>query len=296
MKKIAWLFCLFPALTFANFPIIDVEELNGTYLDEKGSAHAVKASYVLPKVEIKHQDIDVIFDKMEKQLRISDPATSVILDFDFSFLNIFKSFDFSGVDIKSTDKIFALQSDLVNLFINEASYDLEDFYIETDVRNIPTQDDEDITVIDGLILNALLRIKNLRLSDVPPKEFFQEMRGENPELIAEINELELKNKKNLKVPLIVRNASYVVKEGAFSGKALMDSWINLWLRFSGEMNTNKENSEITIRIDRAKLGIFSIRGMLLRRVRNLNLEGLSINGNTITVNLETVILGQQKEI
>ena len=34
-------------------------------------------------MEIKHQDIDVIFDKVEKKLRISDPSTSVVLDFDF---------------------------------------------------------------------------------------------------------------------------------------------------------------------------------------------------------------------
>lgn len=294
MKNFGLFLLLFPVLSVAKFPEIDVQDLNGTYLDEKGSAHAMQARYVLPKVEIKHQDIDVIFDKMEKKLRISDPSTSVVLDFDFSFLNVFKSFEFSGVEIKSTDKIFSLQSDMLNLFINETSYDLEDFYVETDVRNIPTQDDEDITVIDGLILNALFRMKSLRFTDASRSEFFNDLRAENPEHIVEINELE--NKKNVDklIPLVVRNVSYVVQEGVFNGKALMDSWINLWLRINGEMATNKENSEITIRLDRAKLGIFSIRGTLLKRVRGLNLEGVTVNKNTITINLETVILNQRQ--
>lgn len=296
MKNLILFTFLIPTLCMAKFPEIDVQDLNGTYLDEKGSAHAMQARYVLPKVEIKHQDIDVIFDKVEKKLRISDPSTSVVLDFDFSFLNIFKSFDFSGVEVKSTDKIFTIQSEMLNLFINQTSYDLEDVYVETDVRNIPTQDDEDITVIDGLILNAILRMKSLRFTDASKSEFFDDLRSENPEHIAEINQLEKQKDDSKMIPLAVRNISYVVQEGVFNGKALMDSWINLWLRVNGEMATNKNNTEITIRLDRAKLGIFSIRGTLLKRVRRLNLEGVTVNKNTITIKLDTVILNQRENI
>ena len=60
------------------------------------------------------------------------------------------------------------------------------------------------------------------------------------------------------------------------------------------MSTNKENSELTIRVDRAKLGFFSIRGTLLKRVRALNLEGVQVIGNEIKVKLDTVILGNRR--
>ncbi|MEE2671139.1 MAG: hypothetical protein VYA54_05485 [Bdellovibrionota bacterium] len=290
MKFLAPLLLLSSFAAFGSFPEINVEELNGTYLDAKGRAHAMKAQYVLPKVEIKHENIDVVFDKVERKLRISDPSTSVTLDFDFSFLNIFKSFEFTGVEIKSIDKLFWVQSDVLNLFINDTSYNLDDFYVETDVRNIPTQDDEDISIVDGLILNAVFNTKTLRFSNVDKEKFLEDLRLENNDRIEEISNLS--SDKN--IPVVVRNISYVVKDGVFHGKALMDSWINLWLRLNGKMSTNKENSELTIRIDRAKLGFFSIRGTLLKRVRALNLEGVQVIGNEIKVKLDTVILGNRR--
>lgn len=288
MKLLA-LLILISTSAFAGFPIIDIQDLEGTYLDEKGAAHAQKAMYVLPKVEISHADIDVNFNKEEKKLRISDPNTSVVLDFDFSFLNIFKSFEFSGVEIKSTDKLFWLQSDQLNVFINRNEYQVEDLYVETDVRNIPAQDDEDISVVDGLILNAILRIQNLRFKTVEKAEFFDDLRQENPAKIAELNKIE--NNQNKGIPLIVRKLSYVVKEGKFTGKALLDSWINLWLRLNGEMSTNKENTQMVIHLKNAQLGVFSIKSTLLKRLRALNLDGVSVVKDKIYINLDTVILG-----
>lgn len=290
MKFLAPLLLITSLCAYASFPEINVEELNGTYLDAKGRAHAMKAQYVLPKVEIKHENIDVVFDKVERKLRISDPSTSVTLDFDFSFLNIFKSFEFTGVEIKSTDKLFWVQSDVLNLFINDTSYNLDEFYVETDVRNIPTQDDEDISIVDGLILNAVFNTKTLRFSNVDKERFLEDLSAENTDKLEEISVL----KADKDIPVIVRNISYVVKDGVFHGKALMDSWINLWLRLSGKMSTNKENSELSIRLDRAKLGFFSIRGTLLKRVRALNLEGVQVIGNEIKVKLDTVILGNRR--
>lgn len=277
------------ANAFAAFPIIDVQDLEGSYLNEKGTAHAMKARYVLPNVEISHEDIDVNFNKEEKKLRISDPQTSVILDFDFSFMNIFKVFDFSGVEVQSTDKLFWLKALDLDIFIDKKEYNLDEVYVETDVRNIPTQDDEDITVVDGLILNAVIRAKRLGFRDFDGK-FFDNLREENPSLVAEVNGLESK-RLNWNLPVIVRHLNYVVKEGNFTGRALMDSYINLWLRIGGVMKTDKKNTVMTIELNRAKLGIFSVRRTLLRMVRNLKLEGISVDKNIITIKLDTVILG-----
>ena len=136
---------------FGAFPLIDVKNINGDYLDEKGSASALKAYYVVPKVKIKHSDITISINKKEKNLVINDPNTSVELDFDFSFLNIFKAFSITNLNIKSDKKIFSIDSEQIDLFISKQKYDLTNVYLETDITNLDIGTDEDITIVDGFL-------------------------------------------------------------------------------------------------------------------------------------------------
>lgn len=270
----------------AAFPIVDVQNISGDYLDGKGVAYAQKATYKLPKVKISHEHIDLKFSKVDKRLVISDPSTTVELEFDFSFLNVFKAFSFNNLDINSTDKLFTIYSESLDLYIDPKKYHLEEFKVETDIRNIPTQDDEDITILDGLILNAGLETKKLTF-DQFDDVIFDDLRSENPDQVAKINDFEMKSQA-LEVPMIVRGIKLDVENGIFNGKALIDSYINLWLRIGGNITSNKTNTKIDIRLTKAKLGVFSIRGTLLGMVKRLNLDGVTVNGNIIHVDLKTV--------
>jgi hypothetical protein len=273
------------------FPEVNVDGLSGEYISGHGSAHAFKANYVLPNLRISHEDIHFEVSKGQKKLKISDPSTTVEVNFDSNLLNIFKAFNFSEVKIKSDKKLFWIQSNNFNFFINDTDYELNEFYLETDVRNIPLQDDEDVTVVDGLVLNAILKIANLRFRGIDHQAFKEDLRreagytGEELEKIIGIDK---------GIPFRIKNLNFVVKDGCFSGRAMFDSWINLWFRVSGTVKTDKENTVLSFHLSRAKLGIFPIKKTLLRRIRALNLDGMQIKGDQIDISLKQFFTNQKR--
>lgn len=281
--KLILILCFVVNTAYAVFPIIDVQNVNGDYLDEKGSAFAEKAYYALPKVKISHKDISIKFNKREKNLIISDPSTTVELEFDFSFLNVFKAFAFDNSYIKSNTKLFTLGSNVLDMYIDQQKYHMEDVILETDVRNVQVPDDEDLTILDGIVLNAAVKIKKISFSKFRDI-VFDDLRIENPSKISEINHFQLKSQKNA-LPMIIRFLKFNIDKGRFRGIAKIDSYINLWLRMSGTIKTNKENTLIDMHLQRAKLGWFSIRGTILKMARRLKLDGLTVKGSHIIVDL-----------
>lgn len=276
----------------AKFPSIHVRNMHGNYLDQKGTAYAESAKYKISKVRISHEDISLNFDKKEKNLIINDDTTTVDLNFDFSFLNIFKAFSFKALDIFSNQKKFGLLSGDVELFIAPKKYSISDFYIETDISNLPIPREEDITIIDGLTLNAAFSMRRVSFSNFDD-EVFEQMKLENPNEKEKISHYQNQNNK-INIPMIIRNVNYKIHKGRFTGRALIDSYINLWFRVAGDITTNKENTFMKIYIRKAKLGIFSIRRTILRMISALDLDAVEVDGYTIHVDLRNVALGQQK--
>jgi len=90
----------------------------------------------------------------------------------------------------------------------------------------------------------------------------------------------------MKIPLIVRHLKFSMDDGSFTGKAKLDSYINLWLRLKGSIKVNKEKTLLTINLATAKLGIFSFRKTLLRQVKKLNLDTVTVVGNNILVDID----------
>ena len=74
-------------IAFAGFPIVKVIEMSGEYNNKKGIAYAEIADYDLDDVRISHKDIEVRFNKIEKNLVLRDDNTTVQLKFDFDFPN-----------------------------------------------------------------------------------------------------------------------------------------------------------------------------------------------------------------
>ena len=281
------LLCLLPVFSFGEFPSININNLTGDYLDQKGTAHADKARYKISKVKIAHENIYIDFNKKVKNLVIKDDTTSVELDFDFSFLNVFKAFSFKQVQIQSTKNLFSLGGSNLDLYISKKKYHLSDYFIETNVKGFSRTANRDITLVDGLILNAGFGIKKIEFAKFDDV-IFDDIRIENPEKIEEANQLERRGQ-SLEIPMIIRNADYKIHRGSFMGKAKIDSYINLWFRVWGDISSDKDNNFITIKIKKAKLGFFRITRTVLNMVKDLKLDGVKVSGNTITVDLRDVV-------
>ncbi len=268
---------------YALFPIIDVKNINGDYLDETGKAHAEKAYYELPSVKIRHSDIKIKVNKKEKNLVISDPNTSVELDFDFSFLNVFKAFSFDNMQIKSDKKIFSVTTSDLDLYISPTKYELTEAYVETDVTNLDIGNGDDIDIADGLLLNGLLKVKSIHFSDFDDV-VFEDLLNENPDRINPIEAL-LKKRGQSLVPMVIRFVNFQIKKGSFSGVSKIDSYINLWLRMGGTVKADRKKEIYEIHLQKAKLGIFSIRGTIMKMINRLNLDGVTIKGHKIYIDL-----------
>ncbi|MBT4793083.1 MAG: hypothetical protein HON90_16035 [Halobacteriovoraceae bacterium] len=270
---------------FAAYPTINIQHMHGDFLDDKGSASAEKAYYIIPNAaKISHKDITIEINKKKKNLVISDPNTTVELVFDFSFINVFKAFTFEELNISSNSKLFTIKSDILDLYVSPKRYHLEDIRFETDVRSLPIPDDEDITVVDGMLLNANLKVKKLEFKNFDDV-VFDLLQKENPTILPEVKQVFAKGIFQ-KLPMIVRSINFDVKKNEFKGTAKIDSYINLWLRLNGSINIDKDAKIIDINIRKAKLGIFSVKRTLLDMARNLKLENITVKGNHIYINLE----------
>ena len=293
--KMKLLLCLMLMINSAHgaFPLIDVENINGTYVDGKGVAYAEKAAYTVPHVKISHERIDLKFNNKAKSLVIADIKTKVELDFDFSFLNVLKSFEFTNVDVKSSTQLFTVLSDEMTIFISGKNYKLNELFFETDVRNIPTQDDDDISILDGFLLHADLSIKKFKFVQ-STEEFFNDMKIENPSRVSELNNLVLKSKLQ-NIPMIIRHFRLKVREGIFFGKAKIDTYLNFWFNIAGKIKANKEQTELDIHVTKAKLGYFSVISTIMSAIKALGMDGVSVKGNHIFIDFENVSKNAQNQ-
>lgn len=269
------------------FPKIKIKNVSGDYLDEKGQAHAETAKYSINKVKISHQDIFINFNKKQKNLVLKDNTTTVQLDFDFSFLNVFKAFSFKLLDIDSDSKVFSFGSENLDLYILPKKYQLSNVFLQTDVTGISLPDDEDISIVDGLVLNAGFSIDKIEFAKID-EDFFDEIRIENPMLVDDVTKIQRKGAA-LEFPIIIRNVDYEIKKGFFRGMAKIDSYINLWFHIAGDIKTDKKNTYLKINIQKAKLGIFSIRNTIMNMIRRLKLDGVTVEGRTVIIDLENVV-------
>lgn len=282
--KILLLALLISTSAFAKFPLINMKSINGDYLDENGRASAEKAYYVLPNVKISHQNIEIEFNKQDNNLVIRDPSTTVELGFNFDFLNIFQAIAFQDVNIKSNEKVFTVTSEVLDLYVKPKQYRLHELMIQTDVSNLPQTDVDDIDILDGLLLTGKIDSKKMTFRDYDVI-IFDDLRADNSEHIEEINELE-KTVNKFKIPLIVRHMKFDMDRGKFTGRAKLDSYINLWLRLNGSMKLNKDQTLLTITLNKVKLGIFSFKRILLKQLRKLKLNNVKIVGSQILVTIK----------
>lgn len=280
--KIFILSCLLATISFAGFPIVKVVQISGEYQDKKGTAYAENASYDLEDVKISHRDIKVKFNKILKNLVLSDDNTTVELKFDFDFLNVFNSINFEGVDIFSGGNQLDMNLTDFNVFIDTDAYHLNRVVLSSDITQYNT-DGQDISMLNGLLLNGELKVNYIDMGSVKTSKLKKELVEE--EVVEALNET---LEKNIQIPVIARYLSLKINKGAFTGAVLLDSWLNAWLRLNGSVENKEKEGKLIITLNKAKLGWFSIRRFLLRKVGELNTETISVDGNKIIIKLESV--------
>lgn len=291
MKKFILLAAMLCSSVYAAFPLIKVDDISGSFSDRTGSAYAEYVSYDLNVVKINHKKIEVEFNQKEKNLVLNDLNTSVELNFDFSFLNVFKSLSFSNVDIRSNPKLFTSSLEELSLFIDPREYALKNVEIGSDLTNV-ARDINDISILEGFILNGDIAVKSISFGPISPESLREDIVAENPALEKEANEFLSKAEAAMgqgMIPVMGRNFRMVIKEKTFSGSVLLDSWINVWLYLGGKIESDEKKQKLYIDLYKAKLGIFSVKGLALKAVRALKLETVQVDGNRITVDLGKVL-------
>lgn len=288
MKKIFVIpLLIISAQAFAAFPLVKFENLYGEFVNDKGKAYAESAKYDLDQVKISHQEIEVKFNKKEKHLVIKDDKTTVELKFDFSFLNVFKFLSFEGANLKSTAKNFEIGLNQLNLFIQPNDIGIEDLVVSSDITQVNDQDPGtgDTTVLDGFVLNGELRLKTLSFGKIDSRGFINDLILENPELKDEAQKTFIATA----IPVTARNLNLSVQKGKFNGRVLLDSWVNANLYIGGEIKNLAKQNQLQINLQKAKLGYFSIKGIILKQIRKLKLDSIKVDGQIITVNLGKVL-------
>jgi hypothetical protein len=275
----------------AAFPLAKFENLYGEFVNENGKAYAESAKYDLNQVKISHKEIEVKFNKKAKHLVIKDNNTTVELKFDFSFMNVFRFLSFEGVNMQSSLKNFVLNLDKLNLFIQPNDYVLDDMRVSTDLTQVNGPVSDDTTVLDGIVLNGEISIKSLSFGKIDDSFFMKSLIDENPEKSSEI----LDTFKPKAIPVTARNFVFNVKKGKFNGKVLLDSWINANLYIGGEIKNLAKENKLQINLQRAKLGYFSIKRLVLKNIKKLALDSVVVNGQVITVNLGKVLASSTKK-
>lgn len=271
---------------WASFPLINFENLNGDYANGKGVAYAESGKYTIPPVKISHKEIEVDFNKQQKHLVIKDDNTAVELGFDFSFLNVFRAVNFSGVHIKSNQKKFSVFLEALNIYIDPNEYNIREIDVVTDVSKVSDIGD-DIDILDGFMVNGDLNITELSFGAIDKEAMVADLVSENPEKEKQINRLFGKLKA---IPVVARNLRMVVRKRTFSGSVKLDSWINLNAYLGGTMDHDKKNNKLTINLLRAKLGYFSVRKWALNSIKKLKLENITVSGTKIIIDLEKTVL------
>lgn len=292
MKKITSLLMIFLIPNaFCAFPLLKFEDVSGEYMNGKGKAYAKNAKYDVGEAVISHQEIDVTFNRKEKNLVLREGNSVVELKvIDFSFMNVFKSFDFAGTFLESTSNKFSLETDHINFDIAPKQYKVSNLSISSDLSSVSSDElppSRDIDILDGVIINGLIKLKKLNFGNVEVLSLLEGLVEENPK-----EAIQIKNslKGLAKIPIVLRNFSLSVNRGVVSGRVLLDSWINANVKVGATLeHLNKEN-RLLITLTRAKLGIFSIRRFVLREVRKLNIEAISVRGNIIEVDLGKVLI------
>lgn len=261
----------FSHTVFGGFPLVKVVNIKGEYMDGKGEAYADHAKYELPSIKLSHTKMNVTFSKKKKNLLIHDQNTTLELGFDFSFMNVFKSFRFNEVNFNSLNTSLTMDAGLIELMVAPQKYFVRGINLSSDISDLEQDAREEVSILDGIINNTELSIKSIAFASTPSIiEVF-----EGTDFIFD-----------KAIPMVLRHTKIDIKKGEFKLNTLVDSYLNLWARAYGQIRELPNQKVIEIELRSAKLGIFSIKKRILSFVRNMKLERVWVKSDKIYINYE----------
>lgn len=261
----------------ASLPELFFENVNGVYTDGKGSAHVMDAKYKIDNVLLMHKDIEVSFNKKEKNLVLLGPSTVVHFGFDFSFLNIFRVFDFKDVDVKLKEKDFTTKAGSLFTQIGKFDYNVEKLSLKAEIQDMDDPNNLD-QILDSFIIKGSASVDKVTYTPASISDFKKELHLDK----VNLDSLKFANKM---ISAKLRWLKLDVTEGQIKGSVLVDSWINAWLRFNGKIVNMKKAKVLRIELTRAKLGYFGVKRFVLKALRKLESDNISVNGNVINISI-----------
>lgn len=268
MKKILFLFILSSINAYAVFPKINAKGVSGDYVEGEGQAYAEYVEYELPEVKLIHKDIDVSFNKPEKFLVISDKNSSVSIKFDFSFMNVFNICNFKDLKLSSDKNFFQLNLERLYIMLAPNDFTLTKVDISA---NVEESEEKEMSFLEGFLFKGKAEIEALHLGDYSFETLLEEIALKLPE-------------KGIKaLPVTGRFISLEATQGKIYGQVLLDSWVNLWLRFNGDIFISEDKKELVVDLHSARLGLFSIRATVLKKLAKIQNEKIKVEGNRIRI-------------
>ncbi|MCT4643212.1 MAG: hypothetical protein N4A33_13055 [Bacteriovoracaceae bacterium] len=270
-------FLILSVSSYGALPALDFKNVEGAYDSQKGSAYAMYAKYKIDSVLLTHTDINVTFNMDKKNLVLQGPNTEVHFGFDFSFLNIFQSASFFGVDIFLNKEEFVTTAPSLEANIGDYNYSIKnvDFYAKM-LEKAPS--DELDHILDSFISRGHIKVNKVKYK-VSSKKIIK-----NDLLSDEVDLTKIKFNKNFSsIRATLKNLDLTVNDGKVKGRVYIDSWINAWLRFNGKIRNMKKSKSVEIELNYAKLGIFKVKKFVLRALRKLESDKIKVKGNIITI-------------
>lgn len=261
--------------SIAALPELLFENVNGEYFLQKGHAHVMNAKYKIDNVELTHEDIGVTFNMKKKNLMLQGPNTEVLFGFDFSFLKIFKELNFSGVDVKLKDKEFLTSANKLHTKVGKYTYRLRNLKIDAQIQNMMDDNNMD-QILDSFITKGAISVDRIAYRPVTLKQFTSDLLFDK----VDVKQFSFASK-IFKATL--KWAKVKVVKGRISGSVLVDSWINAWLKFNGRIINIKKSNILKIELTKAKFGYFGVKRFVLKALKKLESDKISVNGNIIRI-------------
>jgi hypothetical protein len=262
----------------AGLPELFFENVNGDYTVGKGKAHVMDAKYKIDNVELMHEDIEVTFNRAQKNLVLLGPNTIVHFGFDFSFLNVFKTLNFKDININLKEKEFITTAGELYTHVGKYDYTISGVDINAEIQDMNDPDNMD-QILDSFIKKGAVKVKRIIYSPISIGDFKKELASDNID-VKKLSFLPSLIKASL------RMLKVEVKEGQIIGSVLVDSWLNAWLRFRGRIINVKKSNILRIELTKAKLGYFGVKKFVLKSLRRLESEKIKVKGNIIEISID----------
>lgn len=280
VSLLSFIIMTFPA--HGSIEHILISDLTGSLRSFQGDIYSEHIHLGLGPTRLDFHDFHGIVFKENNQLTLSQKNTNLVLD-DFNS----SSFDFlEDIDVQSVDFQWRRNRNIFMAFrsahikMGEGLQQFEHF--KANCQSLSEQYDTQDFLLPclekGRFSIPLINIDELTQKQVTKTLLTKELQSFLSTSGYKVNEAT----PEFVTPRRIRDVSITTNRGSFNLRAKARIIFNLTVRVDGDINYHKDSRVMTIDIDRANIGIISIKRSLLNTLRD---NGLDIRGDRIIIPL-----------